>query len=167
VLLAGEYRGQRVVVMGFSPQQSERLPLMASCPLLFGNAVYWTAEDKIESALGTNRRTGDVVELDGKTLTWEDPGSEDSVATPVDLAGRSAELDRIGLWKTDADETGSASLLSVSDTLVPSQPEDEERVGSEEYVASPFRGDLAPLLLWGVLGLFVVESWLFHRYIAY
>jgi hypothetical protein len=167
VLLAGEVRGQRVVVMGFSPQHSERLPLMASCPLLIGNAVYWAAESKIESTQSMNRRTGEVVELEGRTLTWEHPGSKDSAETTVDLEGHSAELDRIGLWRTDAGENGSASLLSASDTLVPSQPEDAGTAFSAEHVASPFRGGLAPFLLWGVLGLFIVESWLFHRYLAY
>ena len=36
-----------------------------------------------------------------------------------------------------------------------------------ETAGSLFRGDLLPFLLWGVLGLFMIESWLFHRYIAY
>ncbi len=43
VLAAGDVRGQRIVVMAFAPGRSERLPLMASFPLLIGNAIYWSA----------------------------------------------------------------------------------------------------------------------------
>jgi len=38
LLTAGTVRGQRIVVMGFSPRQSERLPMTASFPILMGNA---------------------------------------------------------------------------------------------------------------------------------
>ncbi len=167
VLLAGEIRGQRVVVMGFSPQHSEQLPFMASYPLLIGNAIYWAAETELESARGMNRRTGQLVELQGKTLTWLDPAHKEAAKTTEKLEGRSAELDRIGLWRTEAGESGSAALLSVEETLIPAQQKDAPTARDAQQTARLFRGDLAPVLLWGVLALFVVESWLFHRYIAY
>ena len=167
MLLAGELRGQRVVVMGFSPQHSEQLPFMASYPLLIGNAIYWAAETELESARGMNRRTGQLVELRGKTLTWLDPANQQAAKTTEKLAGRSVELDRIGLWRTEAGERGSAALLSVEETQIPAQQKDAPAARNAQDTASWFRGDLAPVLLWGVLALFVVESWLFHRYIAY
>lgn len=167
VLAAGESGGRRLVVMGFSPQHSERLPLMASYPMLIGNAIYWAAESEIESTRGFNRRTGELIELEGTTLTFKDPGGGDAAETTRELTGRSVELDRIGLWETDAGETGSASLLSAADTLVPALGEDAAGAARQGDAAGAFRGDLAPILLWGVLALLVVESWLFHRYMAY
>ena len=41
VLAAGEIQGQRLVILGFSPMQSEKLPLLASYPLLLENAILW------------------------------------------------------------------------------------------------------------------------------
>ena len=175
VLLAGEFRGQRVVVMGFSPQRSEQLPFMASYPLLIGNAIYWAAETEIESSRGMNRRTGELVELQGKTLTWLDPARKEAAQTTaspaaggtVRIEGRSAELDRLGLWRTEAGESGSASLLSVEETLIPAADKHTPTGRDASETAGLFRGDMAPLLLWGVLALLIFESWLFHRYIAY
>jgi len=167
VLLAGEIRGQRVVVMGFSPQHSEQLPFMASYPLLVGNAIYWAAETEIESARGMNRQTGELVELQGKTLTWQAPGKEKTAEASVELQGHGVELDRLGLWQTEAGESGSASLLSAEETLVSAREQENLDAPDAESTASPLRGDLAPILLWAILALFVTESWLFHRYIAY
>ena len=167
VLSAGEVRGQRIVVMAFSPQHSEQLPFMASYPLLIGNAVYWAAESRIESAEGRDRRTGELVELEGRTLTWNTPDGGRETEARVALAGRFAELDRLGLWTTDQGERGSAALLSVDDTRLSAQPDAPGGGSGASSVGSRFQGDLAPLLLWGLLGLFVLESWLFHRYFAY
>ncbi|MBN2475531.1 MAG: BatA and WFA domain-containing protein [Pirellulales bacterium] len=166
LLLAGEIRGQRIVVMAFSPQHSEQLPLMASYPLLIGNAIYWAAAHELESAQGMNRRTGELVKLEGKHLIWQDSRGRDAAEGTVALQGGAAELDRIGPWRTDAGQSGSASLLSVRDTLIPARPQDAS-AGDDEQAESPLQGDLAPLLLWGVLALLVVESWLYHRYVAY
>jgi hypothetical protein len=167
VLQAGEVRGQRLVVMGFSPQRSQRLPFLASCPLLIGNAIYWAAESDLKAALGMNGRTGEIVPLKGTTLIWEPVDAGDEAETSVKLEGHSAELDRVGLWRSDDGQLGSASLLSVADTVISAQPEDLEAGADMETTESLFRGDLLPFLLWGVLGLLMIESWLFHRHIAY
>ena len=169
VLLAGEARGQRVVVMAFSPPHSERLPLTASYPLLIGNAVYWAAADRVESSGAINRRTGELVELEGENITWRRPGDPDAEQVSAPLAGRSVELDRIGLWETDGGQTGSASLLSAAETLLPSGDVtggDGPDSGATA-AASLLGGDLTPALLWGMLFVLILESWLFHRYLAY
>jgi hypothetical protein len=168
LLLAGQTRGQRVVVLAFSPQKSEQLPLLKSYPLLIGNAIYWSAEQEMESARGMNRKTGEVVPLRGKRLRWRDPAVAKDATTEVALTGRWTELNRIGLWETDAGEVGSAALLSARETVLPVAEKDAD--GAAASVAAerfPLRGDLASPLLWGVLGLLVVESWLFHRYFIY
>ena len=167
VLAAGEDRGQRVVVMGFSPQLSEQLPLMASYPLLIGNAVYWAATAEVEAAEGMNCRTGQLVQLEGTALTWRDTADNNTAIASVELAGRPVELDRIGLWETDAGQLGSAALLSTQDTLLPSRATNAGSEAEPSNGRSPFRGDMAPILLWGILGLLLLESWLFHRYWAY
>jgi hypothetical protein len=167
LMLAGEVRNQRVIVMGFNPQNSERLPLMASYPLLIGNCIYWAAETEIESAQGMNRRTGELVELQGKTLTWEQPDDKQAAGSVEELEGSSAELDRIGLWKTEAGESGSASLLSADETLIPARDEAKFEASLTAGTGSLLQGDMVPILLWSVLILLILESWLFHRYIAH
>ncbi len=165
VLVAGEVGGQRIVAFGFSPQRSERLPLMSSYPLLIGNAIYWAAQQQLQAAEGMNFRTGELMKLDGENITWHDPDAEESRRSVVPLTGQTAELDRVGLWETDAGQAGSASLLSSQETLIASPDEDTEDVAAA--TAWWLRGDLTPWLLWGVFGLLIVESWMFHRYLAY
>lgn len=166
LLLAGESAGQRIVVLGFSPQMSENLPLMASFPLLMGNAVYWSAEKEIESMRGLNRRTGTLVPLDGKSISWSVPDKEEKDGNEVPLRGTYAELDRIGLWESDAGEAGSAALLSAKETLLSAAPENRPE-SAEANSSWLLRGDLLPLLLWAIVGILIVESLLFHRYLAY
>jgi hypothetical protein len=166
VLLAGEVRGQRVAVAAFSPQRSENLPLTASYPLLLGNAIYWASEDRRESARGMNRRTCELVELKGKTLTWRDPADPKSAVTQT-LAGRWTELDRPGLWETDAGESGSAALLSFRETLLPSAPGPRQDTEAAAPSAGGLQGDLGLPLALGVLVLLILESWFYHRYLAY
>jgi len=166
LLLAGESLGQRIVVFGFSPQLSENLPLMASFPLLIGNAVYWSAEKEVESMRGLNHRTGTLVPLEGKSISWSPPSEDLSENRDVELQGNYAELDRIGLWETDAGEAGSAALLSAKETLLAAA--EAGRIESDDVSTSWFlRGDLLPLLLWAIVVILIVESLLFHRYLAY
>jgi hypothetical protein len=173
VLLAGEVGGQRVVVMAFSPQHSEQLPFLPTLPLLIGNAIYWSAQQSIEESLGQNRKTGELVELAGSELTWraaEDAHAAEATGPPevtVPIEGRWTQLDRLGLWETDEGQSGSASLLSTADTLLPDRGEIEQGVPAASAAATLLRGDLTPLLLWAIFGVFLLESWLFHRYLAY
>ena len=166
VLQAGEVGGRRLAVLAFSPALSEHLPLTASYPLLMGNAIYWTAAARIDIARGMNRRTGDRVALDGRHLTWRQTDQRDTSTNELALSGRYTELDRVGLWETEAGERGSAAVLSADETLLASGPHDVE---TADYAQGSFifRGDLVPMLLWGILLLFMLESWLYHRYWAY
>ncbi len=167
VLLAGELGRQRIVVMGFSPQNSEQLPLMASYPLLLGNAIYWSAESDIETALGMNYRTGELVELEGRTLTWQQPDGESMSEESVRLEGQSHELDRVGLWTTEASESGSASLLSTNESRIAGLEPTESTEGQDAASSAFFKGNMVPFLLWGVFIILVLENWMFHRHITY
>ena len=165
LLVAGEVKGQRVVVMAFEPERSEHLPLLASYPLLIGNAIYWTTDAYSEAHAGNNHRAGDLVALEGETLTWSVPGGRE---TAVSLRGRATELDRLGLWATDTGTTGSASLLSPRETQLAAAPEDEN--AAENGIANGsalLRGDLTRSLAWLVLAFLLLEAWLFHRHAVY
>ena len=159
VLAAGEVRGQRVVMMGFMPEQSENLPLSASYPLLLGNAIQWAAQAKTGQAAVRCLRPGEAVAARGTTLEWIDAGGARLSMTP--LVNGWIALDRTGLWRTDAGETGSSALLSVRETSLPAGHAD----GTPEHARTRWlRGDLAWPLLWLVLLALLGESWLFHRH---
>ncbi|MFP4055442.1 MAG: VWA domain-containing protein [Candidatus Brocadiia bacterium] len=169
VLLAGELRGQRIVVLAFAPELSQRLPLMASYPLLVGNAVYWSVQANLDAAGGSSRRTGDLVASTGSTVAWTVPAEGEAHTTERRLHGRWMELDRVGLWETDAGERGSAALLSEWETRLASGRSMTAAAvePSRGQGWSMLRGDLRRLLVWCVLAVLVVESWLFHRHAVY
>ena len=125
--------------------------------------------DESESTAGEARRTGELVALEGRTVRWTEPRAEGGREETVALEGRWTELDRAGLWRSDAGEYGSASLLSSRETLVPSAEEGGASGGPGEAVGAPgpLWGDLAPTLLWLVLCVLAAEAWLFHRRAVY
>ncbi|MFV1994015.1 MAG: BatA and WFA domain-containing protein [Verrucomicrobiales bacterium] len=170
VLVAGEVRGQRLVVMGFSPQQSESLPLMASYPLLIGNAVFWCAESgAIDRGTGT-RRTGDVVEVAGGEMLWEQVRDGRILTSRVTIEGPLVELDRIGLWQAGEDR-GSALLLSRRETdlagVLPGSDDTAPGEASADEPTGLLRGEMTRIFLWVIVFLLVLESWLFHRHAVY
>ncbi len=166
VLMAGELRGQRMVIMGFDPEKSERLPLMASFPMLVGNGVYWCAEPMLEQYSGHNRRTGDLVAIEGRTVTWSAGGEARSETLQV--TGKWIELDRIGLWQSDRGESGSASLLSGRETRYATGAREKARAdGAASGLRAAFGGDLGWFLLWATILILAVESYLFHRHAVY
>jgi hypothetical protein len=159
LLLAGEVKGQKLVVMAFAADRSERLGLTAAYPLLLGNAIYWLARDESNERQGDNLRTGTILETGGQPLVWEKPeGTELARET-----GPLAELDRPGLWRL-GERRGSAALVSRRETLLPARP---DGAGDDALAAEATRGDLRPLLLWVALALLVLEAWLFHRRAVY
>ena len=72
-----------------------------------------------------------------------------------------SSLERIGLWKTDGGDSGSAALLSARETLLPAGAAAADQATAR---VRWLRGDLSVPLLWMVLGILLVESWLFHRH---
>jgi len=165
-LAAGDVRGQRLVVMVFAPHRSEALPLMASYPLLIGNAVYWCTEPQRQVQAGHQHHTGELIQVEGERLTWpsEDPARRASVALRAD---HWIELDRIGLWQTDAGAHGSASLLAASETVL--NPHHSHQQGDLTADRSHwlFAGDLSETLLVLAVGVLLLESYLFHRRAVY
>ncbi len=169
VMIAGELDGQRAVVMGFVPVESERLPLMASYPMLMGNTILWLAETLLAEQAGSQAATGTVMEKGAATVTWRVPGSTDATSVTLPPTAALWELDRVGLWSTDDGAAGSAALVSRQETLLPTAPAVSQAEDGLEGRAAAARllGDLAPALLWGILVILLLESALFHRYAVY
>lgn len=158
LLAAGEAHGQRIVVLGFAPEQSENLPLSASYPLLLGNAIQWVAQPKADAGNAPVQRSGNLVAMRGQTFSWIKPDGTADAPQPVRHGW--ALLDRTGRWQTDAGETGSAALLSARETLLPAGTAAREASAPSRRL----HGDLGWPLVWLVLGVLILESWLFHRH---
>lgn len=180
VLAAGEVGGQRLVLLGFSPESSENLPLMASFPILMGNALLWCAEtspgvvERVDEA-----RTGEVRPVKGTSATWSQWLGGGMQRSAVKLSGPLLELDRSGVWETDEGQRGAAHLLSWKETDLPGPPQADEARDSSSAAASAsaktgetgrtgiLAGDVNWWIVAAILGLLVVESWLFHRWALY
>ena len=169
VLAAGETNGQRLVVLGFSPMQSESLPLMASYPLLLENAILWCSEQVVAESQLKSLRTGDLLESDGGRLSWIQMDGGELVESEQDLPSSLVELDRIGLWQTADGRRGSSMLLSNHESDFPDISEIGSGTGSgvELERKSLFRGDITWMFLWVILIVLIVESYLFHRHSVY
>jgi hypothetical protein len=169
VLAAGEIRGQRMVLIGFDPAQSEHLPLMASFPLLMGNALLWCAEaaPNVTEQL-RELPAGRVVPVEGSKVTWTRWDGNAFRKITEDLPAPLLELDRIGIWETDTGQRGASHLLSRTETNVRAKAESgggEGRAASTRV--SLFSGDITGLILALVALVLVVESFLFHRHAVY
>ena len=79
--------GRPEAVFAFSPEHSGRFPWTTSYPLLIGSAVYWAAEDPLDSSRGMNRRTGELLKTPGKQITWQVPGTEKPIHRSVYCSG--------------------------------------------------------------------------------
>ena len=190
VMSAGEVRGQRIVVMGFSASLSERLPLTASYPILMGNALLWCGET---SRAATERvqenRTGDLIEIprnqeneadnedstSENQLTWTEWRDGQARSTTVAVDDDLLELQRVGVWKTRGGATGTSYLLSNVESNVPGATQiasdlpDTVVAGTPKAVVARklFLGDVTWLIVAAVLLFLVVENWLFHRHAVY
>ncbi len=170
VLAAGEVEGRRLVVMAFSPQLSERLPLTASFPLLLGNAVLWAAEGSEEARQRIQEgATGRFVEIADRSITWThwDESRERLVTREQPIRSGAVELTRTGIWQTESGRIGTSHLLSATESDLPSRGAEETGRGSgADSGATPLRSPVR-WLLFGILGVLVLESWLFHRHAVY
>ncbi len=171
VLSAGEVRGQRMVVMGFSPGRSEHLPLTASFPLLMGNAIFWCVE-KSQAIVERVRenRTGDLIEVEGEELLWVDWRDGQWREKKQALSGGLVELDHSGVWRAQDGQRGVAHLLSAAETDLPSIASGDGAAKGRQGMQRKTRrylGDMTGWILAALVLLLVVESWLFHRHAVY
>ena len=166
VLAAGERDGQRLVVAAFSPSRSEQLALLPAFPLLLGNALYWCAEGSAALAGVTTQRPGDLVQDEGlrRWLEWD--GSRFTETTEV-LEGRVTRLSRLGAWEAADGRTGVSALVSAAVTDLPARGAAETAETPPPVASGWAAAGLPQLLIWAVLGVLLLESWLFHRKAVY
>ncbi len=169
ILAAGEVEGQRLVVMGFSPGLSERLPLTASFPLLMGNALFWAVDRQNEGhKLGARfLSTGDLAEVDGSEIRWTGSGKGQGAGRRIELESDVVEMNQIGIWETDTGMKGAAHLLSARESNIASGAAVDPDEAGYFAVASRFAGNLKWWFLSLIILFLVVESWLFHRHAVY
>lgn len=171
VLSAGEVRGQRMVVMGFSPGRSEHLPLTASFPLLMGNAIFWCSEQSqamVERV--RENHTGDLIEVEGDELLWVDWRDGQWREKKQSLSGGLVELDHSGVWRAGDGQRGVAHLLSAAETDIHSLAGEAAAANDRQGLqgkAKGYLGDMTEWILAALVFLLVLESWLFHRHAVY
>mgnify|MGYP003639697659 CR=1 FL=1 len=162
VLAAGASDGQRVVLMAFSPQYSERLPLTASFPLLLGNAIYWCADEEENApSRSLNQTTGGVVPVLASEVTWTSLSGERVVSTTEKVDNHLLDLQRSGIWKTNTGQQGTAHLLSINETMLSGSAEATPQLPPSTATALP-RMDILTIILAVALFILIVESALFH-----
>jgi hypothetical protein len=156
LLLAGEVKTARAVVLAAAPSRSARLALTSAYPLLIANALLWTSEPARERRTGHRHRTGTLLPLTGHTLTWGD-------GTQVPLRGGMAALDRLGSWSTDGGDLGSAALLSLSESRLPrAMPGNIQ--ATVALAGGWLGGDLLPVLVLLAFAVLLADVWLCHRW---
>jgi len=162
VLAAGEVNGQRLVVSAFSPSRSEQLALLPAFPLVLGNALYWCAENSDALADLKTQQPGDLLHETGivQWLEWDGAQFVES----SDMAHNDLlQITRIGAWQ--AGTRGGASVLaSAAETNIPGAPDAQAKQPTlAPIVARAGISDWPRLLVWAVLGVLLLESFLFHR----
>ncbi len=167
VLVAGEAGGRRLVAGVFHPAQSTQLALQPAFPLVLGNALLWCADDPpLRRGLQTGR-SGELLEQRGR-LDWSvwDGQTWREESTRADGW---VELDRIGAWSDEQGKSGVSLLASLDETDLPLRAQaDAPTAASTARVATNGPGWTAVRwLLAGLLGLLLLESWLFHRQAVY
>ncbi len=167
ILAAGEVKGRRLVLMGFSPGQSERLPLTASFPLLIGNALLWIVDRDMESGGLHQHSTGDLVKIEGKEVSWKQWENGELKTRRVPFSSGVFELDRVGAWESDIGEKGSSHILSAVESSLPTAKNGEVTIPEYFQVEGGASGGLKLWLLSGLLVILLVEAWFFHRLAVY
>ena len=167
LLAAGEWKGQRVVAMNFSPRRSAQLPLTDSFPILIGNALYWCAGQAWTAGPLSRQslRTGGMLAVKGKQVTWRQESGSFRGSKLLPVQRGLLELDRAGIWRLDTGETGAAHLLSLQETREAGHaPADPQAGVQPETPVGPVLPELTWLVLGSVLGLVLIDSLLFHRF---
>ncbi len=161
VLVAGEVNGQRLVISAFSPARSEQLALLPAFPLLLGNALYWCAENSDAMSDLRTQRPGDLLSETG-LIQWTEWDGKQFIETTDEAANGLLSIQRIGAWQSSA-RAGASVLASAAETDVPAAGTMTDQPKLAPIVASAGISDWPFLLLWLVLGVLLLESWLFHR----
>jgi hypothetical protein len=162
ILAAGEISGQRLVVSAFSPSRSEQLALLPAFPLLLGNALYWCAESTDAVSELRPQRPGDLLTETG-LIQWIEWDGNQFTETTHEASNGLFAIEQIGAWQS-SNHRGTSILASATETDLPSLNEDSPAPAALPNIkATAGVSDWPLALLWLVLLLLILESWLFHR----
>lgn len=168
VLAAGDVNGQRIVASAVSPSQSEQLALLPAYPLLLGNAIYWCAEQSDALSELKPVRPGDWLNTTG-LVKWSDWNGTRIGSSSDEAQGSLLEVQRLGVWETADGKTGASILASAGETDVPKLAADVKSASSTP-TSRAFKkttGNWPQKLIWALLAVLLVESFLFHRRALY
>lgn len=169
VLAAGEVNGQRIVASAVSPSQSEQLALLPAYPLLLGNAIYWCAEQSDALSELKPLRPGEWLSTTG-LVKWSDWNGMRIGSASDEAQGSLLEVQRLGVWETGDGKTGASILASTEETDVPKQPGDANATASTTQTKQTWKkttSNWPQKLIWSLLAVLLVESFLFHRKALY
>lgn len=167
VLAAGEAGGQRLVVMGFAPSRSEQLALLSSFPLLIGNAIYWCAENNDALASLNPKRSGAIVPVNASLVKWHAWDGAVVRDFTEEVKGGWLELRHLGMFETEDGKSEATLLLSLRETDVPLLDVSKTPVENSKLQHWANGSNWSTALLWAVMVLLLLESWLFHRQTVY
>ena len=170
VLAAGEINGQRIVASAVSPSQSEQLALQPAYPLLLGNALYWCAEQSDALSELKPLRPGDWLTTTG-LVKWSDWDGTRIGTSSDEAQGSLLEVKKLGIWETSDGRSGTSILSSVAETDVPklSTPDAQSAPAptASKFSLAKAGGTWPQRLIWALLGVLLLESFLFHRKALY
>ena len=169
VLAAGEVNGQRIVASAVSPSQSEQLALLPAYPLLLGNAIYWCAEQSDALSELKPLHPGDWLNTRG-LVKWSEWNGTRIGAASDEAQGTLLEIQRLGIWETPDGKTGASILASTEETDIPKQPGDTNANASSTPTKQTWKkttSNWPQKLIWSLLAVLFVESFLFHRRALY
>ena len=169
VLAAGEVNGQRIVASAVSPSQSEQLALLPAYPLLLGNAIYWCAEQSDALSELKPLHPGDWLNTSG-LVKWSEWNGTRIGAASDEAQGSLLEIQRLGIWETPDGKTGASILASTEETDIPKQPGDTSASASSTPTKQTWKkttSNWPQKLIWSLLAVLLVESFLFHRRALY
>ncbi|MCX6855617.1 MAG: VWA domain-containing protein [Verrucomicrobia bacterium] len=162
ILAAGETSGQRLVISAFSPARSEQLALLPAFPLLLGNALYWCAENNDAMSELRPQHPGDLLNETG-LIQWNEWDGEQFKESTQEATNGLLFIQHIGAWQSN-ERRGTSILASATETDLPTLNRDAPITSALPAIkATAGVGDWPVLLLWAVLALLLLESWLFHR----
>ncbi len=169
VLAAGEHGGQRLVVTAYEPAKSEQLALLPAFPLILGNALYWCAENSAVMADWKTMHTGELLAASG-LVKWRAWNGSQFIDTTEESANGLLPLTQIGAWETADGQTGTSVLISSTETDIPVRslaPNRTPNVHTTAIITASAFSTWSQRLLWLMLGLLLLESFLFHRKAVY
>jgi hypothetical protein len=168
LILAGEERSRRVVMIGFDLTQSD-LPLKVEFPILLANAAGWLA-GRDTPASERVVRTGQpiVIRTTQASATIDLPDGDEQTVTGRDGALAFADTLRAGVYQIKDAPPFAASLLSESESNTAPRDAIKTRTGEVSGQVETFKTEREAWrwLALAVLAVLSFEWWVYHKRIA-